>query len=492
MDDKSKIYSVTSRALQGALLLLALCAPISIAATQIAWSFALLFWIIKSVFVRQSTQRDWMSLAMLAFVGLTLISSIFSYEPEVSLRKMVGVSLVTIVYLFAGNIGDAKMVRKAVVIMLIAAGFTAVWTIGRTAIGENLKVKQLAADSPLRSAGVFENDTIQKANGKSVASPDQLADAVNASPDGAAKLQIYRYENILYFEVPAASLLQAPDNSGKLGIAEWSRGRDTRAAGFYGGAYMTYSEATQLIASIALGLLILIPGGYFSRNRVLLALSIGAFCVALFLTVTRASWAGFLISAAVIVLFGASRKAILICVLCAIPVAFAGIYYVQQKRNISLTQPTDASTEWRLMVWREGLGVLTSSPRHMAVGIGMDSLKTHWQDWHMFDNGWQPIGHMHNTALAIAFERGIPTLVAWLIWMALYLRMLWRGIRRRDLDRFERGVLLGAFGGAIGFLSAGIVHFNWGDSEVVMIFYLIMGLSMAILRRPPEPSAEPF
>ena len=29
----------------------------------------------------------------------------------------------------------------------------------------------------------------------------------------------------------------------------------------------------------------------------------------------------------------------------------------------------------------------------------------------------------------------------------------------------------------------GVVHYNWGDSEVVMIFYLIMGLSLVVERQ---------
>jgi hypothetical protein len=135
------------------------------------------------------------------------------------------------------------------------------------------------------------------------------------------------------------------------------------------------------------------------------------------------------------------------------------------------------------MVWREGFDVLTSSPRHLLVGIGMDSLKTHWRDWHMFDDGRQPIGHLHSTPLQLAFERGVPTLIAWLIWLAIYVRMLWRGFRTAQLDAFSLGILLGALGGTIGLFTSGLVHYNWGDSEVAMIFYLIMGLSLAVIRR---------
>jgi len=97
----------------------------------------------------------------------------------------------------------------------------------------------------------------------------------------------------------------------------------------------------------------------------------------------------------------------------------------------------------------------------------MDSLKTHWQEWHLFDEGRLPMGHMHSTPLQFALERGIPTLIAWIVWMFLYLRMLWRGFRRNDSGWMERGFLLGTLGGTVGFLSSGLVHYNWGDSEVV-------------------------
>ena len=42
--------------------------------------------------------------------------------------------------------------------------------------------------------------------------------------------------------------------------------------------------------------------------------------------------------------------------------------------------------------------------------------------------------------------------------------------------------MLGAFGGLVGFFVSGLVHYNWGDSEVVMIFYFILGLSLVINR----------
>jgi uncharacterized membrane protein (UPF0136 family) len=55
-----------------------------------------------------------------------------------------------------------------------------------------------------------------------------------------------------------------------------------------------------------------------------------------------------------------------------------------------------------------------------------------------------------------------------------------------EQDWIERGILLGALGGLAGFFTSGLVHYNWGDSEVVMVFFMIAGLSFAIARYVSE------
>lgn len=417
MQQQSPIVTYLNYALKACLLLLALSAPLSIAASQIAWSFALLCVIIRAIFVRPSWRRDGIDLAILAFVGLTLISSIFSYEQEISLRKMVSVLLVTIVYLVSENIKERKTLHQIVTIFLISASFAAVFAIGNFIIGRNLKVISLAENSPLKIAGVQNGDTILTANGKSVSSPEQLETIIDANE--ITKIKVYRYEIFFEYNVPKIDHTPTyPSAAESLGIINWSRGRDVRAAGFYG-QYMTFSEALQLIASLALGLFVVCLD---RKYKSLLLIALIAFCGALFLTLTRASWLSFLISAGVIILFGTSRKTILICAVLAIPLIIGGLIYLQQKRNVGFIDTSDNSTTWRFTVWREGVEKLTENPRHLAVGIGMDSLKTHWQDWGMFDHGKLPNGHMHNDYLQFALERGIPTLLAWLIWIFIYLK----------------------------------------------------------------------
>ena len=185
-----------------------------------------------------------------------------------------------------------------------------------------------------------------------------------------------------------------------------------------------------------------------------------------------------------ILLLTLRRRALMLVGLLLVPLVLAGLFVLQQKRNVGFIDQQDQSTTWRTTVWREGVNLLVSSPRHLLVGIGMDSIKRRWRQWGMFDGGRIPWGHMHSNLLQIALERGVPALLLWLALLFAYARTLWRAIRRAAPRHWiERGILIGALGGLAGFFSSGLVHYNWGDSEVIMVFYLIMGMSLVVARR---------
>jgi hypothetical protein len=76
--------------------------------------------------------------------------------------------------------------------------------------------------------------------------------------------------------------------------------------------------------------------------------------------------------------------------------------------------------------------------------------------------------------------------------LIIYGRMLWLLLRRDTVqDPLMRGLALGALGGLTGFVISGLVHYNFGDSEVVMIFYFIMGLTLTIKRLSRAQSDYP-
>ncbi|MEP6921910.1 MAG: O-antigen ligase family protein [bacterium] len=491
------------RGIIGCLVLFAAAAPHSIAATQIAWLLGLTLWALRfAIYPRPQLRRTPVDYPLIGFFIFTGLSSFFSYEPLVSIGKLRAASLFTIVYLVAQNVPSRRVIRLLVLTLVGSCMVNVLFTVGQRALGRGVKIQHVAMESPL-SAAVFrkktigraaarhlpgeavptpiiDGDTILEVDGKTVRDPSELSTALAASSDTTpALVKIYRVEWSPVLEVPRGRLLAGPTAEAQLGVNGWSLGRDWRASGFFG-HYVTYAEALQLILALAVGLFVSLP-----RKRswagISLLIAVAGLATALLLTVTRASWLAALLSSGLILILGTKRKTLLIAGALAIPLVLAGLFVLQQKRNISFFDRQDQSTTWRETVWREGTTLLFSKPRHLLVGVGMDSIKRRQAEWGLFDHGRLPAGHMHSNLLQLALERGIPALLAWLLLLGVYARMLWQLARRPLLDDWiERGVILGALGGLCGFFASGLAHYNWGDSEVVMIFYFIMGLALAV------------
>ena len=491
------------------LFLYAAAAPHSIAGTQTAWLLAMLCWVLRlCVRPRPALFRTPVDPWLLGFFVLTFLTALTSYNPEVSVGKLRAASLFTVVYVASQNVRSPRVLRALALTLVVSCALGLLHTFGVYARGRGVKLRALAADSPLRAVGFVEGDTIFSVDGAEVRSPEEVVRGIETErpaprerayrfPDGkpacrwderASCVRVYRAEALPTGNVARGALPPGATAEARLGILGWSRGREERASGFYG-QYQTYAEVLQLVASLALGMLLSLRRR-LSLKGLLLGLALAGFVVALMLTVTRASWAGLLASAFTAALVGASRRTLLWTAALALPLALAGLLVLQQKRQVGFIDTKEGSTSWRLLVWREGAQVLASSPRHLLVGVGMDSLKRRWREWGMFDQGRQPWGHLHSTPLQIAFERGLPALLVWAAWLFVYGRMLWRLARGgAGGDWVVRGLVLGALGGLVGFLAAGLVHYNFGDSEVVMVFYFIMGLSLAAERLAAEPPA---
>lgn len=481
------------RAIIGSLFLLVIAAPNSIAATQAAWFLGLVFWVLRfAVWPRPRLERTPLDYPMFGFFLLTGLSSFLSYSTIVSIGKLRAACLFTIVYLFAENIRSRRVLRALAIALVAACMLNVLYTFGEYAVGRGVKVYGVAANSPLNSAQlvsreriqpvpILSGDTLEEIDGRPLRDPEDLVRALQSPGKDAAKIRVYRVEWIAVLEVPRGHLLSGATTEERLGIQRWTHGRDWRATGFYN-HWTTYAESLQLIASLALGLLVALPRKR-SRNGLLLGLAIAGMVAALLLSVTRASWLSLLVSATLITALSLSRRALLIVGACALPLVLAGLFVLHQKRQVGFFDKKDDSIAWRQKIWREGVDLLVSNPRHLLVGVGMDSIKGYWREWGLFENGRLPMGHMHSDYLQIALERGVPALIVWLILLGAYGRTLWR-LRRSvpEENWIEKGIVLGALGGLLGFMLSGVVHYNWGDSEVVMILYVIMGLSLVVER----------
>jgi hypothetical protein len=554
------------------LALMVLFAPHSIAATQTAWILGMLAWTIR-LFVKPRPQfvRTPLDVALWAFFGWSIVSSIFSYAPDISFDKLRGVALFLIFYFVVNVVRTRRAVAFLAVALVASCMVNVIYTPIERIIGRGVEIHGTKAESPLKKALLFDGDTLLKANNRKIKTPEELVAEIER--DETTKVEFYRPDFYFAVNVNRADLLAGASAAQRLGIESWKPSRKWRATGFYG-HWTTYGEVLQLIASLAFGLLIaliskenfspqrrrdaekedektrddenqhfanqdkisasprpraaasLFPFLPFSLFPLLLLLSLAGMLFALLLNATRASQAGFLLSAFAIVLLNRNRKLIFAAAAIALPLVVVGAIYLQQSRNVGFIDQQDESTKYRQTMHRDGLRLWTESPRHFVFGVGMDSIKRYWQAWDLFDKGNLPLGHFHSTPLQLAVERGLPALLLWFWILWIYGGALWRAItnfrfqipdsrfqiknkedEKSEIENpkskiwnlksgiwnleseIERGILLGCFGGMLGFAASGVVHYNLGDQEVAMIFFLLMGLSFVLcgfVKKPVE------
>ena len=155
----------------------------------------------------------------------------------------------------------------------------------------------------------------------------------------------------------------------------------------------------------------------------------------------------------------------MVALVLAAPVAYV---MVERARGISFLDPEEGSFAWRLKVWPETFTLIKDHP---LFGIGKGSEGKLRDQWGLYDNGKLPPGHFHSTPIQIAVWWGLLALLLYYAMMAIFAVEMWRLVKRLRHDgRWELwGVALGGLGGLVAFNISSLVHFNFGDGEVVMM-----------------------
>ena len=489
------------------LILMILFAPHSIAASQTAWLVGMFVWIIRLFLKpRPPLFRTALDIPLWAFFIWSAVTCVFSYAPDISINKLRGAALFLIFYFVINNLRTKRAAQFLALALVFSCMVNVLWMPVQRIIGRGVEIHEVSRESPLAKAVLIDGDALLEANGKKLNAPEDLVAQIEQNE--TTKIKFYRPDFEFLVEVPRANLLSGANALEKLGIGSWKKSRNWRSSGFFG-HYATYAEVLQLIASLAFGLFI----ASFSPQRhreteknskknfsfftfhfsLFTFFCVAAMCLALLLTVTRASQLAFLVSAASIVVASGNRKLLLGLAAIILPVVIGGLVFLQQSRNVGFFDTKDDSTNYRQTIYREGFNLWTSNARNFFLGVGMDSIQRYAKDWHLFDDGRLPMGHFHSTPLQLVVERGLPALLLWLWILWVYARIL---LRRGEKEKrrkgeisvenraeissswIEKGVVLGAFGALIGFFTSGLVHYNLGDQEVAMVFFILMGLSV--------------
>lgn len=451
--------------------------PHSIAAAEIGLAAVGAGWLIRSIATRKlGFQRSRLDLPIALFLAWTIASSLLSAEPQISIAKLQSVCVVFLLYLTQAIVTRRSAVLLACVMILSGAAGT-IYSIYDLLRGRGIVVETISNESPFQS-NVIAGDAIWRVNARRVYSTSSIDEAIKTAPSGTNLTfsVISRGEHVERVGPLITDQLKQRDTpSGITGVV---RSHRFRASGWTR-HYETFSEILQMLAQLALGLALANLRNHGANFKFRVAI-VGCVLLALGIAFTamRTVLVAFILGAFVIVI-RAAQGWTRIGVTAALMLVLAfGAFIVSQTRAEQALWLQDPSASMRLAVARVGLSRIMLHP---VFGHGMDAMHRHWKEWGFPGNDM--LG-MHSTPLQLAFDRGLPAVLFWLWIMVTCWLVTTRAERflRDSGDTNRHGLLLGATGAIAGFFLSSLVNYNFGDGEVALVFWWLMGVVVVLAR----------
>jgi O-antigen ligase len=415
--------------------------------------------------------RSALDLPIFLFAAWTVLSAFLSAEPRISLAKLQSVCVLFLFYLAQAII--TRRTTLLLVVLMIASGLAgALWSVLEIARGRGVVIAEMTAESPFHALQLGTGDAIWRVGAKRIATTAEIDEAIRKTPVGA-RLSVSVIKDGEHAEWPGVlvtdDIKARPSPSGLFGSVSTHR---FRASGWTR-HYETFSETLQILAQLALGLALANWQRRNSRGPLMLALAAAAvLALGIALTAMRTVLVALALGALVIAWRATRSRTRLLVITVIVLVLAGGALMVWRTRATDALWFQDQSASLRLRVARAGM---LRVPQHPFFGHGMDAIKNHWTEWGF--PGTQVI-HMHSTPLQIAFERGLPALFFWLWIMIQFWLLTTRAEKhaRHSEDANLHGLLLGATGAIVGFFSSSLVNYNFGDAEVALVFWWLMGI----------------
>ena len=241
--------------------------------------------------------------------------------------------------------------------------------------------------------------------------------------------------------------------------------------------YMTYSGTLMLVACTAAARVL-----FRQQDRLWAALIMPALIVALAATLTRNAWVGACAGIGLLLLMRDFRLVALLPVVAAVFIAFAPTAvnqrFVQTFWSTDTADPSAESNRDRFAMIRSGLRMIKDYP---LTGVGPDMVRKVYAQYRDPDAVKQLNPHLHNVPIQIGAERGIPALLIWLWFVVVLIRDFVRKRRSSGLPSLPTAALACV----VAMLAAGMFEYNFGDSEFLMLFLLLVTLPYAA-DRPVE------
>lgn len=229
--------------------------------------------------------------------------------------------------------------------------------------------------------------------------------------------------------------------------------------------WMTYSGTLMLVICAGIARLL-----YDTRDRAWAAVAMPALVTSLALTLTRSAWVGVFAGVGALFLMKDRRLVGVLPIVVAVVVAVAPASVTD--RVYSMFDRNDPTSRDRLAMLVAGRAMVADHP---LTGVGPDMVQHVYPRYRV---AWavQPTNpHLHNVPMQIAAERGLPALAAWLWCIGSLIAGLWTRLAR---SRFP-ALAAGGLAAVAAMLAAGLFEYNFGDSEFLMLFLVLVTVPFA-------------
>jgi O-antigen ligase len=238
------------------------------------------------------------------------------------------------------------------------------------------------------------------------------------------------------------------------------------------GLYMTFSGLMMLVLNVAIARVL-----FMTRSRIWPTMVMPALAVVLALSLARNAWAGSLFAIAVLLVMRDFRLTALLPVIAAIFLIFAPTRVVQ--RFYSIFDLHDPTNHDRVAMVHAGAKIIADHP---ITGVGPNMVLKVYPQYRDPDVVLLDAPHLHNVPLQIAAERGLPALGIWLWFIGAVTTGAFALFRTSPREGTARFLAAAALASIAAMLGAGMFEYNFGDSEFLMLFLVLITLPFAVTK----------
>ena len=196
-------------------------------------------------------------------------------------------------------------------------------------------------------------------------------------------------------------------------------------------------------------------------------------------TWSRGAWLGIFVSVILfLVLYNFRNIWLVLGALLSVPLWIGLLPEAFLKRLFSIAEFSDSSVIYRFNTWFATLNMMRDN-LFTGIGVGESAFKSVYHKYAIA--GTEDVMHSHNLLLEIGVELGIVALFVFVAIMIMYTQKCMTGIAKKDRSSKSRTMIIAGLSSIAGACVMGITDYIWYNYRVFLLFFAVMGLTIALI-----------